>query len=126
MTSPSLSISQVSTADQIEDVRDLLREYTAWVVTIDPGTDDAPTFQGLEEELAGLPGIYSPPKGRLLMAVMDGLPAGCVALKPNDGTTVELKRLYVRPAFSWPRSRLTPGGRDDRRSPRDRLSTDHP
>ena len=88
MTSPSLSISQVSTADQIEDVRDLLREYTAWVLTIDPGTDDAPTFQGLEQELAGLPGIYSPPKGRLLMAVLNGRPAGCVALKPNDETTV--------------------------------------
>ena len=59
----------------------------------------APTFEGLEEELATLPGIYSPPAGRLLLAMQDEQPAGCVALKSHDAETSELKRLYVRPAF---------------------------
>ena len=58
-----------------------------------------PTFDGFEEELATLPGIYAPPTGRLLLAAVDGRPAGCVALKGHDGGTGELKRLYVRPTF---------------------------
>lgn len=85
--------------DRIEAVRDLLREYLAWAFTLDSRSDEAPTFQGLDDELAGLPGPYAPPAGRLLAAVVDGEVAGCVALKPVDTTTGELKRLYVRPAF---------------------------
>jgi hypothetical protein len=37
-----------------------------------------------EEELGTLPGIYSPPSGRLLLATADEEPAGCVALRPLD------------------------------------------
>jgi GNAT superfamily N-acetyltransferase len=54
-------------------------------------------FQGFEQELAGLPGDYAPPRGALLLARVRGDPAGCVALRPLDEATAELKRLYVRP-----------------------------
>lgn len=93
------TISQVKTEAQIEAVRELLREYTAWVFTLTAHSHQAPTFQGLDEELATLPGIYTPPAGRLLLAMQDDQPAGCVCLKGHDATTGELKRLYVRPAF---------------------------
>lgn len=93
------TISQVTTKAQIEAMRELLREYTAWVFTLTADSHQAPTFQGLDEELATLPGIYTPPAGRLLLAMQDGQPAGCVCLKGHDATTSELKRLYVRPAF---------------------------
>jgi len=56
-----------------------------------------PTDQGWEAELATLPGIYAPPHGRLLLATFDDQPAGCVALKPVNENTGELKRSYVRP-----------------------------
>jgi GNAT superfamily N-acetyltransferase len=92
-----LVISQVSTPSEIQGVQGLLREYTAWVFTLDSG--QAPALQGLEQELAALPGIYAPPTGCLLLAMQDGQPAGCIALKGHDATTGELKRLYVRPAF---------------------------
>ena len=94
-----LGISQVKTDAQITAAQELFREYTAWAFTLTAGSDQAPTFQGLEEELATLPGVYAPPAGRLLLAMQAGQPAGCICLKGHNATTCELKRLYVRPTF---------------------------
>jgi DNA-binding MarR family transcriptional regulator/GNAT superfamily N-acetyltransferase len=38
---------------------------------------------------------YRPPRGRCLVAWSDDLPVGCVALRPLDGDTAEVKRLWV-------------------------------
>jgi len=56
-------------------------------------------FQNFDKELAGLPGDYAPPGGRLLLADCEGQLAGCVALHPLDPTICEMKRLYLRPQF---------------------------
>jgi putative acetyltransferase len=60
-------------------------------------------FQSFDAELATLPGDYAAPSGALLLAWVDDVLAGCVALRsiaevdyPN---CAEMKRLYVRPAF---------------------------
>ena len=38
---------------------------------------------------------YRPPEGRCLVAWSDDLPVGCVALRPLEATTAEVKRLWV-------------------------------
>ena len=80
-----------SSAD-IEQVRRLFEEYWA-------AFGFTPCFQNFAQELAGLPGSYSPPDGRLALAWISGRAAGCVALRRLDATRCEAKRLFVRPAF---------------------------
>jgi putative acetyltransferase len=75
----------------VDAVRLLLREYAA-------SLGFALDFQDFERELAELPGAYSPPRGVVLLALVDDDAAGCVALRPLDVDTCEMKRLYVRPA----------------------------
>jgi len=76
----------------LSEIAPLFREYAA-------GLNIDLTQQGLEEELATLPGRYEPPGGAILLATCDNQPAGCVALRPVEPQTCEMKRLYVRPAF---------------------------
>jgi GNAT superfamily N-acetyltransferase len=83
----SLPPHAVVHAADLEEVRALFREYA----------DSLPfslDFQDFERELAELPGAYAPPLGALLLV----RGAGCVALRALDGSTCEMKRLYVRPS----------------------------
>ncbi|HXZ31377.1 MAG TPA: GNAT family N-acetyltransferase [Terriglobales bacterium] len=56
-------------------------------------------FQNFDQELAGLPGDYSLPDGRLLLARVGDETAGCVAMHKIDADICEMKRLYLRPPF---------------------------
>jgi ribosomal protein S18 acetylase RimI-like enzyme len=73
-----------------EDARGLFLEYEAAL-----GVDLS--YQGFAHEVAGLPGEYARPRGRLLVAQVGGEPVGCVAMRPLDDRVCEMKRLYVRP-----------------------------
>lgn len=77
--------------DRLDEIRTLFREYQT-TMKLDL------CFQNFEDELAALPGKYSPPRGRLYIAVWNGAAAGCIALRPF-GDDCEMKRLYVRERF---------------------------
>jgi len=82
---------QATTPEQIVAIRTLFQEYAAWIrINL--------CFQGFADELASLPGLYAPPRGRLLLASSGEEPAGCVALRPAGAAVCEMKRLFVRPA----------------------------
>lgn len=87
-----MQIQPAETAAHLGEIRRLFEEYwSAFGFT--------PCFQNFDRELAGLPGAYGPPDGRLALARTGGAPAGCVALRRFDDTRCEFKRLYVRPEF---------------------------
>ena len=85
-----MRIKHVQTPGEIEEVRQLFRQYEAGL-----GVDLC--FQGFEAELAGLPGKYAPPSGALLIGIIRGHTVGCVALRAMDNGVCEMKRLYVKP-----------------------------
>ena len=87
-----IEIVPAHTPDQIEEARQLFKEYAAWL-EIDL------CFQNFDVELAGLPGDYAPPRGCLLLAVDGDQIAGCIALRKMADGICEMKRLFVRAAF---------------------------
>lgn len=91
-TSTGIQIRTAATPEDFAAARELFLEYAAQL-----GVDLC--FQGFSQELTRLPDMYGAPGGRLLLAVSEDGPLGCVgvrALASNPGTS-EMKRLYVRP-----------------------------
>ena len=93
---PQIQLLQAEAPDLLASARELFREYA-------DGLSVDLCFQNFDEELAALPGPYAEPGGALLVAFVDGQPAGCGALRPlpdaDFPNACEMKRLFVRRAF---------------------------
>jgi putative acetyltransferase len=87
-----MKLIEAQSEEEIRDARKLFQEYAA-------GLGFSLCFQNFDKELAQLPGEYVAPSGRLLLAVSEDGPAGCVAVRRINDEICEMKRLYVRPEF---------------------------
>ena len=91
------TVRRAETPEDLDAVRELIRSFVRWTTTEIAPTDNPAIFAGLETELVGLPGRYGPPTGCLVLARLDGEPAGCVAFYAQDDVTIEIKRMFVLP-----------------------------
>ena len=87
-----LLVTEAFAEPAISQTRALFREYS-----MTNGVEIC--LQDFEAELASLPGKYARPTGRLLLALRDTVPVGCVGLRKLENGICEMKRLYVRPDF---------------------------
>ena len=95
-----VTISQMQSQDDMDDVRELLYEYLSWA------TDQAEKLYNENVNLDEMIGhsmseieSFSPPSGRLLLAKEEGVAAGAAFMKKIRQDTCEIKRMYVRPIF---------------------------
>lgn len=95
-TPPPDALSQIflvnGNQDHLEEIRKLFLEYAEWL-----GVDLS--FQGFDDELASLPGLYAGPHGALYLCMRGKESAGCVAVRRLEDDVCEMKRLWVRPRF---------------------------
>jgi len=94
---PEIRIIDASLGPELAEARARIVEYGRSIADVAACSLE---HQKFDQEIETLPSRYAPPRGRLLIAVLDGRPAGCIALRPLDelGPDVcEMKRMYVRP-----------------------------
>ena len=87
-TAAAVRITQVVRPGDVARARALFEAYAA-SLSVDL------SFQNFAHELATLPGDYSPPAGRLLLASAGTQAIGVVAVRPLTQDICEMKRLYV-------------------------------
>lgn len=93
---PSIELKTPADREEWRQAQEILSEYGQSL-----GVDLS--FQRFDDEVADLAARYEQPGAVFLLAWVDGAVAGCgglLALPPDCATNaVEMKRLYVRPAF---------------------------
>jgi len=80
-THTTILLFEPTSPEDIHSVREIFLEY-ANTLNVDL------CFQGFELELQELPGEYAPPRGALLLAMVNQQVAGCCALRPLDSADV--------------------------------------
>jgi len=92
MSNQPIDIKTVNSAEYYAIAKDMFRAYQQFL-SVDL------CFQSFEEELNDLPAMYGPPTGILLLAFINKIPVGCVALRNKQNNICEMKRLYVPEAY---------------------------
>jgi GNAT superfamily N-acetyltransferase len=95
-------VHAASSPAELDQVRTLFRAYITWHRQRHLADQELiGRYFGtamFEQELAGLPGPYAQPAGRLLLASSGGVAVGCAALRRFDDRSCEMKRMFVSPA----------------------------
>lgn len=98
-----IEIVEATTPSQLRAVAALFRDYLLWMRRTYARTPSA-IDEHFEEnewasELADLKGHYGAPYGAIMLALVDGVAAGCVVARGIGDDVCEMRRLFVRPAF---------------------------
>ena len=101
-------MTQAESPAQIEKARELFLEYAE-------SLGFSLCFQSFDQELAGLPGDYAPPDGRLLVAEYRSQLAGCVALHKLAPDICEMKTALSPSSIPGKGIRALAGGDCDHR-----------
>ncbi len=96
-----MDVRLAETEADLDDVRRLFGSFLAWhrerhtadLALIEAYFD----HKAWEAEVAGLPGVYGPPDGALLLAREEDVSLGCVGSKRLDAESCEMKRMFVAP-----------------------------
>ena len=91
-----IEIRDMAGPSDLAEIRQLFTDYAEWLAR-----DYAISleFQGFEEEMAALPGKYTPPEGAMLLIGRPGRPSlGCIALRPFEPGVCEVCLLYTSDA----------------------------
>ncbi|MGJ0425258.1 GNAT family N-acetyltransferase [Methylocystis sp.] len=87
------AIVTAATPEHYAAAKALMLEYRATSLAEDYAVGGC----GLDEELASFPGPYAPPSGFILLATLDGVPCGCLALRAFTHDAGEVMRMFVQP-----------------------------
>lgn len=93
-----ITIDFARTEAELNEVRRLVRAFVDWMKATYPDSVAAVEsyFESLKPELAGLPGDYALPDGRLLVARVGEQIVGTVASRRMSADTCEMKRMFVQ------------------------------
>jgi putative acetyltransferase len=91
-TRSDFQIREVDDAFGVDEVRRLVLVYASTRAT-------TPGVEHMRADAAALPGPYAAPRGGLWLAVAGDVGIGCVALRPLDERTAEVKRMFVDSAW---------------------------
>jgi putative acetyltransferase len=93
-TCDGVTVARATTPEERATMIGLLEEIREHFVALGVASDRA----HYDEEIAHFEELYGPPRGRMLLAVIDGEPAGCTCIRDWEGGA-ELRRVFVRPAY---------------------------
>lgn len=91
-TGITITFRQASTIAEFEKGKQLFLEYIQ-------SLNFALTFQDVDRELAEISVEYNTPTGALLLAFDNDKAIACAGVRKIDGTTAELKRMFVDPNY---------------------------
>jgi len=94
-------LRRVDWSEELDTVRRLFREYRDWLAAHAGGTATSPPsvptgLAQFDRVISGLPGVYGPPGGDVILALHHSEIVACGALRKWRSKVGEIKRIYVR------------------------------
>jgi ribosomal protein S18 acetylase RimI-like enzyme len=98
---PGTTLRRVLWSKDINTVRRLFQDYRQWLADHRDTAASADSrvrigLEQIDQQIAGLPGAYGPPRGDIILAFAQDSVVACGALRELKPKVGEIKRIYVR------------------------------